>query len=159
MSAVFAPRWRLPICFSGLVLLAALSAAPAKADSVSISVDQAKVMKLPERAATIVIGNPLIADATLQPGGILVVTGKSFGATNMVALDKAGRTIMNTTIQVLGPSDGDLVVVYKGIERETYSCTPDCEHRITLGDSAAYFSAAKTQAGDRTGQGAGPANK
>ena len=27
------------------------------------------------------IGNPLIADATVQPGGIMVITGKGYGVT------------------------------------------------------------------------------
>ena len=38
-----------------------------------------RCMKLPTRVATIVIGNPLIADAALQAGGILVITGKGYG--------------------------------------------------------------------------------
>ena len=46
----------------------------------------------------------------------------------------------------------DLVVVFKGVERETYSCAPDCERRITLGDSPAYFGATLLQTGTRTGQ-------
>ena len=57
----------------------------------------------------------------------------------MLALDRAGRVVMDKTVQVLGASGGDLVVVYKGVERETYSCAPDCERRITLGDSQGYF--------------------
>ena len=109
-------------------------------------------MKLPERVATIVIGNPLIADATLQSGGILVVTGKGYGATNLLALDRSGQVVMDKTVQVLGPASGDLVVVYKGVERESYSCAPDCERRITLGDSPAYFAATLAQTGTRTGQ-------
>ena len=58
------------------------------ADTLTINADQAEVMQLPDRVATIVIGNPLIADATLQSGGILVVTGKGYGATNLLALDR-----------------------------------------------------------------------
>ena len=33
-----------------------------------------------------------------------------------------------------GPSD-PTVVVYRGPTRQTYSCTPDCSPRITLGDT------------------------
>jgi hypothetical protein len=110
-------------------------------------------MKLPERVATIVIGNPLIADATLQSGGILVVTGKGFGTTNLLALDRSGRVVMDRTVQVLGAfGSSDLVVVFKGIERESYSCAPDCERRLTLGDSAAYFNGILSQAGSRSTQ-------
>ena len=91
---------------------------PAQADTMTVNVDEAQVMKLPERVATIVIGNPLIADATLQSGGILVITGKGYGSTNLLALDRTGQVVMDKTVQVLGASSSDLVVVYKGIERE-----------------------------------------
>jgi hypothetical protein len=59
---------------------------------------------------------------------------------------------LDKTVQVLGASGGDLVVVYKGVERETYNCAPDCERRITLGDSQGYFNAALSESGARTGQ-------
>lgn len=131
---------------------------PARADdNVTIKIDQAQVMQLPDRVATIVIGNPLIADATLQSGGILVITGKGYGATNLLALDRGGRVLMNKTVQVLGPGTNDVVVVYKGVERETYSCASDCERRITLGDSPAYFSANLAESGARSGQAQGAA--
>jgi hypothetical protein len=126
--------------------------AQAQSDVLNIKLDQAEIMQLPDRAATIIIGNPLIADATLQSGGVLVVTGKGYGATNLLALDRAGRALLNKTIQVLGPSTEDVVVVYKGVERESYSCAPDCARRITLGDSPAFFNAALAQSGARNGQ-------
>jgi putative type II/III system pilus formation protein len=137
-----------------LVLLAAgiLGAAPVRADTLSINVDQAQIMHLPEKVATIVIGNPLIADATLQSGGILVVTGKGYGATNLLALDRSGRVVLEKTVQVLGAETGDIVTVYKGVERESYSCAPNCERRITLGDSPGFFNATLTQTGTRNGQ-------
>src|SRR5215813_13145618 len=131
--------------FSALWLSAALATSlvmtpPAQAaDVMTINLDQAEILQLPDRVATIVIGNPLIADATLQAGGILVVTGKGYGATNLVALDRAGRVLMSHTVQVLGAGTEDMVVVYKGVERETYSCASDCERRITLGDAPTYF--------------------
>jgi hypothetical protein len=31
------------------------------------------------------------------------------------------------------------VVVYRGADRETYSCTPSCSRRLTLGDGVEYF--------------------
>jgi Flp pilus assembly secretin CpaC len=125
---------------------------PAQADIVTIRLDQAQIMQLPDRVATIVIGNPLIADATLQGGGILVVTGKGYGATNLVALDRAGRVLLSHTVQVLGAGTDDMVVVYRGVERETYSCASNCERRITLGDSPTYFNANLSESGSRSGQ-------
>jgi hypothetical protein len=90
----------------------------------------------------------------------LVITGKGFGLTNLVALDRSGAVLLEKSIEVEGPR-GELVVLYRGIERETYSCTPICERRITLGDSNVYFDALIAQAGSRNGyaQGAAPAAK
>ena len=146
MSAVFGRRSRLLGALVGALFLAA----PAQADTVNVSVDEARIMKMPDRVATIIIGNPLIADAALQSGGVLVLTGKGFGSTNMLALDRAGKVVMDTQIQVIGPGSSDLVVVYKGIERESYSCAPECERRLTLGDSAPYFGSILSQSGSRT---------
>ena len=136
--------------------VAALSAAPAFAESITVNVDEARIMKLPEGVATVVIGNPLIADATLQSGGILVLTGKGFGATNLLALDRTGRVVTNKTVEVVGAKGADLVVVYRGMERESYSCAPVCERRITLGDSPAYFNNALSQSGTRNREAATP---
>jgi len=140
-----------------LLAAAAIGATAARADTVNVNLDQARVVKLPDRVATIVIGNPLIADATLQGGGILVVTGKGYGATNLVALDRSGRVLMDKKIQVMGPGNDDIVVVYKGVERESYSCSPECAPRITLGDSADYFNATLAQTDSRSGRASGVA--
>ncbi len=161
MSAVFARRRRLVALLAWtLAAFAALPSAPTQAEILAVSVDEARVIKLPDRVATIVIGNPLIADASLQAGGVLVVTGKGFGSTNMVGLDRAGKVVMDHTVQVSGPvTNSDLVVVYKGVERESYSCNPNCEKRLTLGDSMPYFTNILQQSGTRsmTAQQAAPA--
>jgi len=128
----------------------AATAIPAAAADIVAALDEAKLVKLPERVTTIVVGNPTIADAALQPGGMLVVTGKGYGVTNVIALDRTGAVLMEKSVEVTGPIAG-AVVVYRGVERETYSCTPICERRITLGDSSAYFDAAINQTGNRNG--------
>lgn len=122
----------------------------AKAADIDIFLDQAKLVKLPEKAVTVVVGNPLIADATIQPGGLMVITGKGYGKTNMIALDRGGKVLMRSSVEVSGPR-GDVVVVYRGIDRETYSCAPWCERRYTLGDSDDYFNKTGGQIATRNG--------
>jgi Flp pilus assembly secretin CpaC len=145
-------RQHFRVWLSAVLVAGFAGSTPAQADNLAIRLDQAHIMQLPERVATIVIGNPLIADATLQGGGVLVVTGKGYGSTNLVALDRAGRVLLSHTVQVLGAGTDDIVVVYKGVERETYSCASDCERRITLGDSPVYFNANLAESGSRSGQ-------
>src|SRR3954451_12421344 len=120
--------------------VAAIAAGPS-ADTIAVNVDQAKLVRLPTRVATIVVGNPLIADVTLQTGGVMVVTGKGYGATNFIAMDRSGEILVDRIIQVEGPTD-QLVTVYRGVERESYSCMPICQRRVTLGDGETYFKSA-----------------
>ena len=122
--------------FAATAIFLAVAATAAAEEPIVVHVDQARILKLPERAATVVIGNPLIADLSIQPGGLAVVTGKAYGATNVVVMDKGGAVMMEKTVEVAGPSGEPLVVVYRGATRQTYSCTPDCAPRITLGDTS-----------------------
>jgi Flp pilus assembly secretin CpaC len=149
----------------GLALAALLGPfaawAEAAPDAIAVNVDQAKLVKLPGKVSTIVVGNPLIADVTLQNGGILVVTGKGYGATNFIAMDGRGEILVDRQIQVEGPTAEELVTVYRGVDRETYSCTPVCQRRVTLGDGDTYFKAVSDQASTLNSQasGASAANK
>ena len=155
MTAFVVWRGQRPLLFAGLACLVgafavvtplktALAADPVAESTlrepITVNLDQAKLVKLPERTATLIVGNPLIADAAVQPGGVVVLTAKSYGMTNMVAVDRNGATLVEYPIQVIGPSDA-IVVVFRGVERESYSCAPECERRITLGDSVNFFGA------------------
>jgi putative type II/III system pilus formation protein len=141
---------------AAMLLWPAVSTAAMDPDRIAVSVDQAKLVKLPSGIATIVVGNPLIADVTLQNGGVVVVTGKGYGATNFIALDRTGQVLVDRQIQVEGPTD-QLVTVYRGIDRETYSCMPVCQRRITLGDGETYFKSTMDQAGSLNSQATGSA--
>ena len=57
----------------------------------------------------------MIADVTLQPGGLIVVTGKGYGATNFIATSRSGEVLMDRMIQVEGPTD-QLVTIYRGVD-------------------------------------------
>jgi hypothetical protein len=142
------------VCALMLAFASGFVVPTASGADVTVVLDEAKLIKLPDRVATIVIGNPLIADASIQSGGMMVLTGKGYGMTNLIALDRAGSVLMERSVEVKGPA-GHVVVVYRGIERESYSCTPECEKRITLGDGNAYFESVLGQTGIRNAQAQG----
>jgi Flp pilus assembly secretin CpaC len=146
----------LPLLAASVLAFPVATRAQDKEDQIAVIVDQAKLVRLPEKIATIVIGNPLIADVALQPGNMMIVTGKGYGTTNVIALDREGRVIADRMIQVEGPSE-NLVTVYRGVERESYSCTPICQRRITLGDATTYFSTTLDQAGSYSNTASGNA--
>jgi Flp pilus assembly secretin CpaC len=147
------------ICVQALLIAAAFLTPAMSAhaeDIINVFVDQAKVARLPDRVTTLVVGNPLIADVTLQRGGVIVITGKGYGVTNMIALDASGAVLREESIEVRGVRE-DVIVVYRGINRETYSCTPNCDRRITLGDGADFFRETLAESAERSSsaQGAG----
>ncbi|MDP3895236.1 MAG: pilus assembly protein N-terminal domain-containing protein [Mesorhizobium sp.] len=114
-----------------MAALAALAlgclAVPAGADSgIQVIMNQAKIVKLARPADTIVIGNPLIADASVQDATTVVLTGKGFGVTNLVVLDSDGAPIVDEQVYVTR-QDARSVRVYRRAQVQTLSCTPLCE--------------------------------
>lgn len=140
-----------PLFWLAAILSVAIISRASAAEPIIVRLDEAKVIKVPDRAATIVIGNPMIADLALQPGGLAVITGKSFGATNVLVMDKSGAILNEQNIEVHGPGD-PIVVVYRGVDRDTYSCTPHCAPRPTLGDEPKFYNDAMAEITVRNNQ-------
>jgi hypothetical protein len=69
---------------------------------------------------------------------MLVITGKTFGITNVIALDANRNVIQEQRIMVIR-DDLRQVSVYKGAKRETYSCAPACNPTIMVGDDSKFF--------------------
>jgi hypothetical protein len=161
MREIIAARVRRTAQFAAMLVVAMSSAAGA--ETIVVTMDQAKLTGVPPRTATLVVGNPLIADVTVQAGGnVMVITGKGYGVTNVIALDPSGRKLNEKLVRVQGPAES--VVVYRGNTRESYICKPDCERRITLGDSPEFFDATINQTSNRSnramsGQGTAPGGR
>ncbi|MTI43921.1 putative type II/III system pilus formation protein [Roseibium hamelinense] len=119
--------------------------AVAQSSSVSVEIDRATVYRIEDNASTIIIGNPLIADVSLQDRTTVVITGKSYGSTNLIILGEDGTPIVDETI-VVSANQQNIISVTRKTDRFSYSCTPSCEPVIRLGDSAAAFDAASAQA-------------
>ena len=118
--------------------LAYASAAFAADDILRITIDQAHIAKLPANTATVIIGNPAIADVTSLKNGVgMVVTGKGYGHTNLIALDGQGNIIDEKQIHVEPMQH--LLVVQRGNSRQSYSCDPTCMPSVALGDDTPIF--------------------
>ncbi len=118
------PRSSFPIA---ALLAATAFVVTAKAGAgIEVTMNQAKIVKLSRAADTIVVGNPAIADASVQDASTIVLTGKGFGVTNLVVLDQEGRPIVDEQITVVR-QDASSVRIYRRAEIQTMSCTPYCE--------------------------------
>lgn len=135
--------------------LSLLPAGGAQAADLTVRYDQSQLLRLPRPVAEVIIGNPSIADVTVQGGNLLVVTGKTFGVTNIIALDDQRNVIQDQRV-VVQQDDERIVNVTKAGVRQSYSCTPNCSPTMTIGDDNAYFdmvsrhSSVKTRFSDST---------
>ncbi len=116
--------------FASAALLsgASLLAAPAALaqSGIEVVMNQAKIVKLARPADTIIIGNPAIADASVQDATTIVLTGRGFGVTNLVVLDADGAPIVDEQIMV-SRQTARSVRIYRRAEVQSLSCTPYCE--------------------------------
>jgi hypothetical protein len=145
-DAMYFQRFRSGFYY--VMLLAAITAtaatgAPATAFAeaapvVDVNIDEARLVRLKTDAAEIIVGNPAIADVVAQSARLLVVTGKSYGSTNVIALDASGREIYSAR---LGVREGDtrLVRIYKGTLRQSLHCAPGCQRTLAIGDDKSQF--------------------
>ena len=104
----------------------AFGASPARAETslIAVTLDQAKIARLPHGTATLIVGNPMIADVTmLKNNNTMVITGKGFGQTNLIAIDAAGSLIEEQQIRVLPAKT--VLVLQNGSSRISYACNPD----------------------------------
>jgi Flp pilus assembly secretin CpaC len=113
---------------AALTLTAIATAAwPALAGSgIEVTMHQARIIKLARPADTIIIGNPMIADASVQDAHTIVLTGKGFGVTNMVVMDSDGNPIVDEQVTVIRQTAQSLRI-YRRADVQTLSCTPYCE--------------------------------
>lgn len=115
-------------CRLGAVgLVSAAAMLPAGAGSgLEVVMNQARIVKLARPADTIVVGNPAIADASVQDASTIVLTGRGFGVTNLVILDADGAPIVDELVTVVRSTTSS-VRIYRRAEVQTMSCTPYCE--------------------------------
>jgi len=110
----------------------------AQSAPISVNVNMARILRLSGPAATVIIGNPGIADVTIQDPLTLILTGKAYGQTNLIVLDSSGEPVADTLIEVV-QLQANTVTVYQGANRTSLACSPVCQSTVMLGDSADFL--------------------
>jgi hypothetical protein len=130
----------LPLLAGATMLMVATSypGVAGAAEDLIVNYDQSQLVRLPRPAAEIIIGNPAIADVNVQNNNLLVVTGKTFGITNLIILD-AQRNVIQEQRILVKRDDVKVVNLNRGTMRQSYNCTPQCNPSIVIGDEDAYF--------------------
>jgi hypothetical protein len=141
---------RLSAIVAAILTLVPVGPTDAAERDLIVRYDQSQLLRLPRPVAEIIIGNPSIADVTVQANTLLVVTGKTFGVTNLIVLD-ADRKIIQEQRIIVERDENRVVNLHKAGLRQSYSCTPNCSPTLTIGDDKEYFDMVEKHGKAKTG--------
>jgi Flp pilus assembly secretin CpaC len=123
-----------PIRLAAVIAAAAVLAAPAivaaQSASLNVDIDQARRVQLRGAAASVIVGNPQIADVTVVDANTLYITGKGYGVTEVVAVDPIGRTVFQSQIVVTAGDGGGRVRVWRGAAATEMACASSCSPSV-----------------------------
>ena len=116
---------RLPPALFAAALLVAPLAAQAQDGALNVEIDRSARVQLRGAAASVIVGNPQIADVSMVDANTLFIVGKGYGVTEVVAVDGVGRTLFQREIVVSGGSTGS-VRVWRGGQATEMTCGASC---------------------------------
>ena len=100
-------RHILSLLFTGL-----LWAAPSAAEVLEVSLGGASLLPLNGVARSVVVGNPAIADVTVDGPRSITVFGKAPGGTTLAVLDAGGGVLMRRQVVVLAGGETSVTLRY-----------------------------------------------
>jgi Flp pilus assembly secretin CpaC len=127
--------FRLACALAIIAVATPAALAHADGDLMRVYMNQARILKLDRPISKVIIGNDKVADATVADAKTIVLTGRSFGTTNIVLLDKDGNAVLDKRILV-SIDEGNTVRVFKQTERTVLSCDPNCEEHSKLANTS-----------------------
>ena len=95
----------------------------------SVAIDQTARVNLKGSAASVIVGNPSVADVTVVDERTLYLSGRGYGITEVVVLDPLGRTIWQGEVVVTAPTTG-AVTIYCGGHATEMACANACSPSI-----------------------------
>jgi len=112
-----------------LLPMLVLASAAAMADGLNINWREARVVKLDKPATSVVVGDPTVADVTLETPTTVVVFGKTPGETNILVLSNEQELLLDWPVVVSPVNDRHVTVLNaQGEEAPTevlYACGTD----------------------------------
>ena len=133
---------KLPAIFAGLALLFVAGTARAGQEIIA-RLDHSQIFAMARVPATVVVGNPSIADVTIE-GTNVFVHARAYGETNVLVLDEGGKQLADYDV-VVQPGGGNGVYVFKAGASYSYICAPDCQSTLHVGDDTAWYDAVAKQ--------------
>ena len=140
----------------GLIGMLAVTGTAIADSTLALDVDDAKLVKLAGEPSTVVVSNPMFADASIQ-GNKLIVIGKNTGRTKIIVLDFDGKQLANMMVKVQR-GENQVVSVYRAGVRRTMTCEPFCDQQLVVNDDSSRFKDHVEQITGKTGLSSGAAS-
>ncbi len=102
------------------------AANPAQENEIDVYIDQTQLLHLGTPMGSIIVGNPDVATVAVHDNHTLLLTGLSFGTTNLIVLDSVGRPIHKSQLMVSERAGSGTLTVARGQETNTYACSNKC---------------------------------
>ncbi|MBN8529989.1 MAG: pilus assembly protein N-terminal domain-containing protein [Caulobacterales bacterium] len=112
-----------------LAVAAVANTAIAQTAPLNVEIDRSARIALRGAAASVIVGNPAIADVTVVDANTLYIVGKGYGVTEVVAVDAIGRPLFQNQIVVTGGSTG-AVRMWRGGQMTEMACGGSCAPSI-----------------------------
>jgi Flp pilus assembly secretin CpaC len=134
-------------------MLVAMTSAAAMADGLNLNWREARVVKLAKPATSIVVGDPTVADVTLDTPDTMIIFGKTPGSTNLLVLSGTQELLLDWPI-VVSPVSARHVSVLNATAGEApsevlYACgTERCTRVLSPTDVRFSSSATSTTSSD-----------
>jgi hypothetical protein len=155
MSFLATTRSMMLASVIGLAGIATVSTTAVAEPVVKLDVDDARIVRLSAQASTLVVSNPMFADASIQ-GDKLVVIGKNTGRTKIIVLDLDGNQIANLMVKVQRAED-QVVSVYRSGVRRSYTCEPFCDQPLIVNDDHGHYKEQNDEISGKTAHSTGAA--
>jgi Flp pilus assembly secretin CpaC len=117
------------IAASSLIAGSLVVPAAADDDMIRVSMDHARIIKLDRQISKVIVGSAAVADVAVADANTIVLTGKSYGTTNLVILDPEGQPIVDEVVLV-SVDEANTLRIYRQTERSVFSCSPSCEEHV-----------------------------
>lgn len=122
---------------AALALAGTAGAAGAADQPVEVGAGQSVLLRLQHPARQVVVGDPTVADVTVQSPTMIVLFGKRPGATSLAVLGSGREPVMDTPVVVRPGGAGTVTVTY-GAGREVkpggatvvFACASSCVRAV-----------------------------
>lgn len=118
--------------------LAAATELRAEDAPLSVGVNDVRMVRLARPARNVVVGNPAVADVTVENPRLLMLFGKRPGGTRLSVLDAAGNPILDAPVVVDQGTSASVTVLHAGgksVEAGGKSVVFDCAERCVKAEA------------------------